>query len=162
MVKEEPAITLSLDHVPIEIVIDKITAQTGFIVDIENKLKDALITGEFQSLKVSSFLRKIFKSQNVFIAINMDSKTILARIVASGISKGDSQRFKSTKDNIQNEESQSSSLSLSSKHIIAQGDRYGGINELPDLPAPKESDNNNHLIDPQTGLEWDVVEAMLK
>lgn len=160
---DEPVISCKFNNVPLEVVLQEIDRQTGFKVSLDHDFKGDLFTGEYDSVELTTFLNNILKNRNTFITVSTDTKTIRVRIA---------DRFTTTsvvKESVppkglglQNNISPFSTYSKKDeRNITTDGSRYGGIHELPPLPATKEPTNNKHIIDSQTGLEWELAEKLL-
>lgn len=161
---DEPAdlrVSFSLSQTPIKNVIKMISQQTGYSVYLDEDLEHIKISGDYNSIKLESFLNRAMKGSNSIFIISDKEKTIHVRTAVSGSIKAqpkttfiknasidDNSDF-DTLDNFNNYKTSVRSYSKES---------YGGIHELDNNFPVKKSRNNDHIIDPQTGKTWEEAE----
>lgn len=145
--EEELLVTFNLKQIPMKNVIDMITTQTGYTVNLEEKLVNFPVSGEFSSVEVTSFFNQVLKRKNPFITISPKEKTITVRTGSSG--KYSDLAINRSENNTK----------INDKSKIG---KLGGIYELDKGSPPKVSNDNKHIIDSQTGKPWNEVEELLK
>lgn len=155
----EPLVTLSLKHEPMKNVVAEVVAQTGYIVEFDESLNEILITGEFESIKLTTFFRKILKNKNPFITVSEEEKIIAIQTVLS--SKAETNLPRRIQDKTVSIVEPQNTTQRNEGWSSNSNERLGGIDELPPLPPTKPSGNTNHIIDPQTGKNWNEAEQML-
>lgn len=157
---KELLVTFTLKQKPLKDVAAMITKQTGYTVKLEAELSDQLISGEYNSVEVSSFFNRALKMKNIFVIVSPVEKTIVVR--TAGLDKGSKLAAKN--------ESESKAFSQSTVDGSAKGfkdntnlsnSERGGVYELNNNFPIKAPDNDRHLIDSQTGKTWREAEKML-
>lgn len=156
---EEPRFTLNFEQEPMQNVVKMLENQTGYTISYDQKFQKQLVTGEFQDVKITAFFLKVLHKQNPFITISTQDKTIS---IQTALSASTNTKLRIPK------ESQNVSKVTQKRRIMPENglaiskSQRGDIFELPPTPPATVSGNDDHLIDPQTGENWDAVEQMLK
>lgn len=159
----EPVVSVKFNNVPLDVILKEIARQTGFKVYIDNNLQDDFFTGEYESIELTTFLSNLFKDKNTFITVSTESKTIFVNTVQRTKTQSVMEVPTSNKTIAWKNDSVLVSSSKSERGDgVVNDPRYGGIHEVPPLPVTKSSSNNEHLIDSQTGLEWELAEKLLE
>ena len=159
---EEPQVTLKLRRQPLGQVLEKITIQTGYTVDLEEQYRDLLVSGTFNSVPVSKFFRRALKGKSSIITINPEQKSI---IVQTAIKSGYDSQLPSQEqysaqviDTTMLEKNNSLTYEQYSDYLPEQ---MGGLHELDNHFPPRTSGNNKHIVDSQTGKPWKEIEELL-
>lgn len=165
---DEPAdlrVSFSLSQTPIKNVIKMISQQTGYSVYLDEDLDHIKVSGDYNSIKLESFLNRAMKGSNSIFIISDKEKTIHVRTAVSGSIKAKSKATLKSKPTIRNELDFDALDNLNnnnkSNHSYPK-EAYGGIHELDNNFPVTKSSNNNHILDPQTGKTWEEAEKDLK
>lgn len=156
VVEGEATITAKLVRVPLSEVFDIITSQTGFTVKYDGKVENQLISGEFNSIELNSFLKRVLKDENSLI-------TVLPKMNIVTVQTFGSRKNSSRLDAIEPKTDSKGTEARSNMPLLQEQDDVisGGINELNETPPPVVSGNNHHLVDPHTGKSWAEMEELL-
>lgn len=165
---DEPAdlrVSFSLSQTPIKNVIKMISQQTGYSVYLDEDLEHIKISGDYNSIKLESFLNRAMKGSNSIFIISDEEKTIHVRTAVSSSIKTKSKATLKSKQPRANELDFDALDNLNntkySNHSYPK-EAYGGIEELDNNFPVTKSGNTNHLIDPQTGKTWEEAEKSLQ
>ncbi|MFT5697855.1 MAG: hypothetical protein ACI8ZB_000709 [Desulforhopalus sp.] len=167
---ENLIISLELDQASMKNIVEIISKQTGYTVELDESLDNILVSGHYNSIKLETFLQRALKGSNSFFVISADNKTIIVKTATSQNNtpirtppkrkKAKSQEER--QDNIISQpliNKTSPNIAVTRKNPLSTNN---GIHELNNNFSTTRSGNQKHLIDPQTDKSWEDIEKQLQ
>lgn len=148
-------VSFTLNQTPLKNVVKMINNQTGYAVFLDENLENIKISGNYNSIKLETFLNRVLKENFIYIISDTD-KTIDVHTFASNFTQ---KALLPTLNNTPR------SNDLSNNETTYQTDSretYIDVYTSDDISPPHTSEEDTLIIDSQTGKPWEEVEEILQ
>jgi len=143
---DEP-INISFQNEPLSKVLKQISEQTGISIAYDQQLANEKVTGNYQNVKTSNAITRLFKSKNISIQVNNEKKVVIVKTFG-------------TKSFVWADTTQESGANVKGAELITDADLEKMLNGQYKVYKEQIADDNEVLDDGMTRGEIRVMHKL--